>query len=427
VACGALVALGAWLAAGVRAAPAGANDSISNAAADDEVAAAARRVAAAAAAAAAPAPAPATPPGRGAARRGARDGASKQTVISLAAVGDVMFGRYYPDGRYHAFGRKRPFRHVRRLIAGHDIALLNLETPICAQAYRKPYRGLTFRADPAVTKLLSRAGFTVAVTANNHSFDQGGRGVRDTLTHLAAGGLGFTGTGRSAQAAWTPYVYVKRGVKVAVLGVTLLRNYPVTQRHGYWAYVSRRRAHEELPRRIAAMRAKYDFFVLSLHFGVEYYQTIGRYDRTLVDKLVRAGVDVLVGHHPHVLRPVVHRGEAVLLYSLGNFLFDYQMKGSERAAVASLKLVKRGAQRSIRRVRLTPVYRHWRRIPMPAKGVRGRRIRKMIRRITDRYQTGTRFRRVGEALQVLPPLAKDEPPSAENASHPGGSRRSSSK
>ena len=161
-----------------------------------------------------------------------------------------------------------------------------------------------------------------------------------------------------------------------------------------------------MPRRIAALRPRFDFIVLSLHFGVEYYQTIGRFDRTLVEKLVRAGVDVLVGHHPHVLRPVVHMGKAVAFYSLGNFLFDYQMKGSEQSALAELELVKHSAGRSIRRVRIIPIIRHWRRIPVPAMGRKAARIRRQIRRITDRYHTGTRFRRDGEALLVEPPAAR---------------------
>ncbi len=355
----------------------------------------------AAAAGAAPAdPAPAPP--RPASHAKAAD--PRETVISLAAVGDVMFGRYNPNGHYRAFGRKQPFRKVKSLIQGHDIAMLNLETPICARPYKKPFRGLSFRADPSVTKLLRDAGFTLAVTANNHAFDQGDRGVRDTLQHLADAGIGVTGTGRTRKEAFTPYVYVKRGVKVAVLGVTVLRNYPVQQRVGFWTFIHRSKIHEELPRRIAAMRSKYDFFVLSLHFGVEYYQTIGRFDRTLIEKVVKAGVDVLIGHHPHVLRPIVHTGKAVLFYSLGNFLFDYQMNGSERAGVAQLELVKRGTKREIRNVRFVPVYRHWRRIPFPATGRRGERIRRMMRRITDRYKTGTRFQQVGESLRVLPPL-----------------------
>lgn len=337
------------------------------------------------------------------------DAKEPETVISLAAVGDVMFGRYNPDGRYRKFGRDRPFRKVKHLVRGHDIALMNLETSICTKTYKKPYRGLSFRAEPSVLTLLRDAGFTLAVTANNHAFDMGDRGVRDTVKHLGEAGLGVTGTGRTLQEAWTPYVYVKRGVKVAVLGVTVLRNYPVKERVGYWTFIHRRKIHEELPRRIAAMRANYDFFVLSLHFGVEYYQTIGRFDRTLIEKVVKAGVDVLIGHHPHVLRPIVHTGRAVLFYSLGNFLFDYQMKGSEMAGVAQLKLVKRGRKRAIRDVRFVPVIRHWRRIPVPATGRKGQKIRRMMQRITDRYKTGTRFLQDGEALRVLPPAQPATP------------------
>jgi len=296
-----------------------------------------------------------------------------------------------------------PFEKVAPLIRGHDIAFANLETPITAKPYVKPYRGLTLRAMPRAARILADAGFTVISTANNHAFDQGDLGVRETFLRLAAAGLGITGTGRTPREAWEPYVYVKRGVRVAVLAVTILRNFPAKQRSGFWTYVHPRHVHADLPRRIAAMRHRYDFFVLSLHFGVEYYQTIGRFDRTLVDKLVRAGVDVLIGHHPHVLRPVIHTGKAVLFYSLGNLLFDYEMRGSGDTAIAELELVKRGPRTSLRNVRLIPVYRSWRRVPVPATARRASRIRKVIRRITARCRTGTVLRRQGEALVVEPP------------------------
>lgn len=328
----------------------------------------------------------------------------RETVITLSAVGDVMFGRYNPDGKYRPFGLDDPFRMVKDLWRGRDIVLCNMETPISAKVYRQPYRGLTFRAEPRSATVLRDGGFTLAVTANNHAFDQDDQGVRDTLTHLAAAGLGVTGTGTTREDAFAPYVFQKRGVKVAVLGVTILRNFPPKERIGFHAYLSSREVHTVLPDKIRAIRARYDFFVVSIHFGVEYYQTVARFDRTLMDKLQAAGVDVVIGHHPHVLRPVDHRGSMVIFYSLGNFHFDYEMKNTGHSGVAEVELVKRNKARELRNVRFVPVFRHWKRIPAPATGIRGKRIRTELARIGAPLKTGTRLVQDGEALSILPPL-----------------------
>ncbi|MDX9999952.1 MAG: CapA family protein [Polyangia bacterium] len=341
--------------------------------------------------------APLGAPAKGAANR------HRETVVTLSAVGDVMFGRYNPDGRYRPFGLEEPFRLVKALWEGRDIVLCNLETPVGPKAYAKPYRGLTFRAEPRSARLLREAGFTLAVTANNHAFDQKDQGVKDTIAHLSAAGLGVAGTGATREEAFAPYVFQKRGVKVAVMGVTLLRNYTPKEQIGFHAYLNAKDVHAELPRRIREIRARYDFFVLSIHFGVEYYQTVSRFDRTLMDKLQAAGVDVVIGHHPHVLRPVEHRGPMVVFYSLGNFLFDYEMKNTGNAGVAELELVKRGDRRELRKVRFVPVYRHWRRIPVPATGAHGKRIRAELQRIGAPLKTGTRLLEDGEALSILPP------------------------
>lgn len=337
--------------------------------------------------------------------------AGAETAITLSAVGDVMFGRYGLKGSYRPFWPDDPFGGVKHLLSGRDISFCNLETPIAVKPFRKPYRGLTFRADPKSAGLLKDAGFTVAVTANNHSFDQDDKGVRETLSHLSAAGLGATGTGVTREAAFAPHIFEKNGVKVGVMGVTLLRNFTPKERVGFDAFVHLREAQKVLPERVRAIRSQVDFLVLSIHFGVEYYQTVSRYDRTLMDRLQAEGVDVVIGHHTHMLRPVEHRGSMVVFYSMGNFFFDYEKLTTGNAGVAQLELVlhgrRRGASkashREIRNVRFVPIFRHWRRVPMPATGARAKKIRNELVRITNRAGFGTRFVEDGESLRILPP------------------------
>ncbi len=82
---------------------------------------------------------------------------------------------------------------------------------------------------------------------------------------------------------------------------------------------------------VAEIRGKTDVLIVSLHWGVEYAGEPTPLQRDQAKQLANAGVDVLWGHHPHVLQPaewvesddIEHR--MLALYSLGNLLTDQTM------------------------------------------------------------------------------------------------------
>jgi poly-gamma-glutamate synthesis protein (capsule biosynthesis protein) len=328
---------------------------------------------------------------------------SKRVEIKISAVGDMMFGRYSKRRVHHPVNLNKPFRHVKHIWRGDDIVMGNIETPISAIRYRKPYRSLSFRADPKAAKLLRDAGFTLAVTANNHCWDQGDRGIRDTIDHLARVGLPVSGTGKTRAAAFKPWVFTKQGVRVGMLSLTILRNFPTRERVGFGALVKYRRAHRDLPNvvRRARARAKVDFLVVNLHFGAEFKIRVIRWEQTLMKKLAQAGADVIFGHHPHVLRPIERRPKYVVFYSLGNFLFDFHRKHTEKAGVAQVTLVKQGAKRFIGRVGFVPTWQDWRKPPKPATASRGKRVRRLVYRFTRRMGVRNRWVRRGEGIEIF--------------------------
>lgn len=322
--------------------------------------------------------------------------------IRISAVGDVMFGRYSRARRYVPVNMNRPFRHVKHLWKGDDIVMGNLETPISAKRYRKPYRSLSFRADPKVARILKDAGFTVMITANNHCWDQSDKGIRDTIDHLAKVGLPVAGTGKTKKAAFEPWIFTKKGVRVGVMGLTVLRNFPQRERVGFGALVSYRRAQRDLHRVVARARkrAKVDFLVVNLHFGAEFKVGVIHWEKRLMRKLRRAGADVVFGHHPHVLRPIARQDDFVVFYSLGNFLFDFHRKHTEKTGIAQVTLVKQGKQRSIGRVAFIPAWQDWRQPTKPAVGSRAKRVRRLVYRYTRRMGVRNRWVRKGEAVEI---------------------------
>lgn len=326
----------------------------------------------------------------------------KRVEIKISAVGDMMFGRYSMARIYRPVNMNRPFRYVKHLWKGSDIVMGNVETPITAIRYRKPFRSLSFRADPKVAKLLKDAGFTLAVTANNHCWDQGDRGIRDTIDHLAKVGLPVSGTGKTRAAAFRPWVFTKQGVRVGVVSLTILRNFPVREKVGFAAFIRYRKAHRRLHKAVrrARARSKVDFLVVNLHFGEEFKLRVIRWEQRLVSKLHRAGADVIFGHHPHVLRPIERRRKFVVFYSLGNFLFDFHRKHTEKSGVAQVTLVKQGGRRFIGRVGFVPVWQDWRKPPKPATGSRGRQVRRLLYRYTRRMGVRNKWVRRGEGIEI---------------------------
>ena len=88
--------------------------------------------------------------------------------------------------------------------------------------------------------------------------------------------------------------------------------------------------------------------MVSLHWGVEYVRSVTPEQRVVAERLAAGGlVDVIVGHHAHVVQPVERVGEAVVLFGLGNLLSNQSgaccATGTEDGLLALLELVERPA------------------------------------------------------------------------------------
>ena len=324
--------------------------------------------------------------------------AQPKTTVRLGAVGDVMFSRIWRRPPYVSVDLDRPFRHVRHLLRGHDITLCNLENPIVKRRVLLPQR---LGSLPPTARLLQEAGFTVVGTANNHSHDQGEHSVVDTLRYLGRRGLGTAGMGLTWEAAWKAHRITVRGVRVAVFGASVYRNVYLPDPRGHVAWKAMKRMVRFLPKHIRAHKGNADFVILSLHFGVEYVQSVFWSERRFFRQLQAAGVNVIIGHHPHVLRAMERRPGFVGFYSLGNFLFRSDDRRSLYGAAVQIELIKQGAQRRIGKVLITPVVRGAQFRPQPATGREAAGLRRLLRRLSKRVNRSVRLVRRGEGLELL--------------------------
>jgi poly-gamma-glutamate synthesis protein (capsule biosynthesis protein) len=198
-------------------------------------------------------------------------------------------------------GLRALWADVEPLFQGADLAFANLETPI-APATGRPGRPFQFNAPAELPAALRESGIRILATANNHAFDQGRRGLQETLDRLDGEGLLAVGSGRDrAQAEETRMVEV-RGLRVAFLAFTDIFNVDLDRQATQpWVRgLDPARAAEA----VRAARAQADLVVVSVHWGIEYFREPSRRQRTLAAQLAQAGADLILGHHPHVLQPV---------------------------------------------------------------------------------------------------------------------------
>ncbi|MBO8170034.1 MAG: CapA family protein [Thermoanaerobacteraceae bacterium] len=259
--------------------------------------------------------------------------------VSLAAVGDIMLSRGV--GRFIAeYGVDYPVKQVAQRLSQADVTFGNLESPIGTGGRPLPGKGIWFRAQPETVHALVYSGFDVVSVANNHALDYDSEVLLETLDILQENGIHAVGGGENIDRARQPVIIERNGLKIGFLAYSEMADI-------IWSFRYPRmlRATEEQPgiapavsfnvRKISEdvyvrkmlkdvrnLVPKVDLVVVSLHWGVEYRYHPEDYQRELAHRLIDAGVDLIIGHHPHTLQGLERYRQGLIAYSLGNFIFD---------------------------------------------------------------------------------------------------------
>jgi hypothetical protein len=239
--------------------------------------------------------------------------------ITLVALGDLAF-----HGHYHRrLARGVEFSPLRSFTAawrGADLRTGNLESPLTSHP-RATSSKLALRGTKEAAGALRQAGVDVVALANNHMMDFGPEGIEETRTVLQAGGVESLGAGPQSDSAASPWIREIRGKRVGLLAwcdvQQASRLYATPDSPG----VARWNLDVAL-QQVAQLRPKVDWLVVHLHWGLEYSELPTPDQRATARRLAQAGVDVIVGHHPHVIQPAEVIGQTAVLYSLGNFTFS---------------------------------------------------------------------------------------------------------
>lgn len=248
------------------------------------------------------------------------------SALSLSFVGDIM--AHTPN--FTMSNYDRIYRAVSAPLLADDLSFANLEFVIDE---RRPMAGYPqFNVHRDYVEAAIRAGFDAFSTANNHSNDYGEAGIVQTQQNIA---WLFEKAGRPLYASGLrddpgDSLCIEslhyRGWHIGFLALTGISN-----RHGrgmdyvHFVPIGSKAARDRLLALVRERRPAYDLFILSWHGEAEYRLEPEAEKAALFVELIEAGVDIVWGHHPHVLQPVefYFRDDgrrAVIMYSLGNFI-----------------------------------------------------------------------------------------------------------
>jgi poly-gamma-glutamate synthesis protein (capsule biosynthesis protein) len=249
------------------------------------------------------------------------EGPAPPPVTTLTVVGDIMLGRGV-TGR-PALGP------IARRLASADLTVGNLESTLSDDG--APTQDDAFHAPPSVRGELRHAGFDALSLANNHVGDFGGRALVETVRLLDRARLPTFGAGPDLAAARRPVVLTRHGVRFGFLGFNAIGETPEAghDRPGALSVSMPPRTgpldRAELGRVLSDVRRlarRVDVVVVMPHWGTQYTNRPEPVQGVVARALVRAGADLVAGGHPHWVQGASMVGDALVVNSLGNFVFD---------------------------------------------------------------------------------------------------------
>ena len=214
-----------------------------------------------------------------------------------------------------------PFAEFDAIFRRADIVVCNLEC-VLARGGKQVLKPYTFRGAKESLPLLKRY-FSAVCVANNHTGDFGPDAFARQLTMLDDAGLPSFGGGRNRREARRPLILERNGLRVALLGYNGFppHSFAAGEDRPGVAWLNEADAIADI--RAARVQQHADAVIPFLHWGVEVTPEPTPSQKALARRLIDAGANAVIGGHPHVTQTVdVYKGRPIV-YSLGNFVFDY--------------------------------------------------------------------------------------------------------
>jgi len=284
--------------------------------------------------------------------------------ITLTATGDCLmhntqiWSGEQPNGTYNF---DFFFTEVADLIQAGDYCSMCFEAPMAGSetGYTNYPR---FNCPDDIADTFKKAGFDLIVTANNHAFDRGYQGAMRTLDVLHNAGLDTIGTYSSEKESKEFLIKEENGTRVGYLAYSYGTNgLPVPSEHRYcFKFLDK----EVILSDISELRPQVDILFLILHWGTEYMPEPEPEQADTAHEFLEAGVDVILGSHPHVIQPMeiirINDQDKMVIYSMGNFISDQHGIERNSGIILNMEFSKDIDTEETRLVKVTytPTYSH---------------------------------------------------------------------
>ena len=230
-------------------------------------------------------------------------------TVRITFLGDCTLGgeektRPSSRGFFRTVERKGmdwPFRNLVALTAEDDLTVANLEGVLSDRELPKVKKEFNFIGSAAYTEILKAGSVECVTLANNHSHDYDAAGYADTRKALEAAGVAYFGTDSSA--VWRN----EEGLMIGFLGVSGSLS------------GSRGKEYDKKAEILRSMGCS--VLITVMHAGTEYASEPDGYQKQIVNRAVKCGSELIIGHHPHVVQGYEVRDGVPVVYSLGNCVF----------------------------------------------------------------------------------------------------------
>ena len=230
-----------------------------------------------------------------------------EKVKTVLLVGDIMLDRGVED-LIEQNSIYYPFQKISHFLRGIDTVFGNLEGPVVNNPPEFPVNSLKFAFNPEVIKGVSWSNFNLFSLTNNHTPDMGKEGLEETKEWLKKYGINFVGDPLSGSSDNLNSSFLRDNITFLAFN----QIFPFMDKE------------EEMIKAIKTV--KYlnpdNFLIVSLHWGEEYKLINSPAQQRLAHKIIEAGADLMIGHHPHVVQNIEKYQGKLIYYSLGNFIFD---------------------------------------------------------------------------------------------------------
>ncbi|CAG9621895.1 CapA family protein [Sutcliffiella rhizosphaerae] len=268
-----------------------------------------------------------------------------RTEATISAVGDLLIhSTVYNAAKTgaDAYNFNPMIERVKSYLQETDISIANQETIIGGTEI-----GLSnypsFNSPFEVADALQEAGVDIVSIANNHTLDRGEKAIMNAINHYETIGMEYVGGYKSFEDKSRLRTISKNGIDFSFLSYTYGTNgIPIPEGKEYFVNLIDK---EAIKRDVKEAKDNSDVIVVAMHWGVEYVLYPNSEQEELASFLAELGVDIVIGHHPHVLQPMdfIERpdgGKMFVVYSLGNFLSGQKDDYKDIGGIVQLKVEK---------------------------------------------------------------------------------------